>query len=76
MSSFVTNTSHKSRKTALLLCIFLGWCGAHRFYVGKYKSGYLYILTIGVFMMGWIHDLKAIILGDFTDRQGNVLIEW
>lgn len=25
MANYTTNTSDKSRKTALLLCIFLGW---------------------------------------------------
>lgn len=76
MSSFVTNTSHKSRKTALLLCIFLGIVGAHRFYVGKYKSGVFYVFTGGGFIVGWLMDIVKILLGDFKDRQGNVLIEW
>jgi TM2 domain-containing membrane protein YozV len=26
---------------ALLLCFFLGWAGAHRFYVGKIGTGIL-----------------------------------
>ena len=29
----------KSKKTAALLGIFLGWAGAHRFYLGFYKLG-------------------------------------
>ena len=29
----------KDRETALLLCVFLGWVGAHRFYAGRIKTG-------------------------------------
>ena len=32
-------TSSKSKITALLLCIFLGGLGVHRFYVGKIGTG-------------------------------------
>jgi|YelNatPaOPRAMG01_1025707.scaffolds.fasta_scaffold01105_8 TM2 domain-containing membrane protein YozV len=38
--------SDKSRKKALLLCIFLGIFGAHRFYIGKIGTGLL-MLFIG-----------------------------
>lgn len=32
-------TSPKSKGVALALCIFLGWLGAHRYYVGKIGTG-------------------------------------
>lgn len=51
MSNFVTSTSHKSRKTALLLCIFLGIFGVHNFYVGRYGRGLLFMLTVGFFYL-------------------------
>ena len=35
MANYVTNTSDKKKGTALILCIFLGWMGAHYFYVGR-----------------------------------------
>ncbi|MCX7942314.1 MAG: TM2 domain-containing protein [Dictyoglomaceae bacterium] len=38
--------SDKSRKTTLLLCVFLGIFGAHRFYIGKIGTGLL-MLFIG-----------------------------
>ena len=31
--------SPKSRLVALLLCLFLGWLGVHRFYAGKIGTG-------------------------------------
>ena len=34
-------TSPKSKAVALLLCIFLGFLGVHRFYVGKAGTGVL-----------------------------------
>jgi TM2 domain-containing membrane protein YozV len=39
----------KDKKTALLLCFFLGVFGAHRFYVGQTGKGIIYIFTIGFF---------------------------
>ena len=53
VSSYVTITSNKSKKTALLLCIFLGWCGIHQFYVGRSKTGFIYMFTLGFFGIGW-----------------------
>lgn len=38
------DASKKSRLSTLLLCLFLGLFGIHRFYVGKIKSGLLQIL--------------------------------
>ena len=76
MSTFVTNTSHKSRKIALLLCVFGGFVGLHHFYVGRYGRGVLYFFTMGLFVFGWLHDIFSILTGKFCDQYGNPLIEW
>lgn len=47
---------------SLLLCIFLGYFGGHKFYEGKVGMGILYILTFGLFGIGWIIDIVAILL--------------
>lgn len=47
----------RSKWTALILCVFLGWLGAHRFYEGKIITGLLYLCTGGLFGIGWIVDI-------------------
>ncbi len=42
-----------------LLC-FLGLCGIHRFYNGKWVTGLLWLLTGGLLMIGQIIDLFLI----------------
>ncbi len=76
MSQFVTGTSHKSRKIALILCIFGGFFGLHNFYVGRYGRGILYMLTGGIFAIGWFFDIIKILLGRFRDQYGVYLVEW
>lgn len=72
-----TNISPKSRLVALLLCLFLGCIGMHRFYVGKNGTGILIIVTIGGFFGIWVLiDLVMIIIGSFTDKQGRRLYKW
>jgi TM2 domain-containing membrane protein YozV len=56
-----------------LLCIFLGGLGAHRFYVGKIGSGVIYLLSGGLFGIGWLVDLISILAGKFKDKEGNLL---
>lgn len=63
-------TSPKSRWIALLLCFFFGGLGVHRFYVGKIGTGILYLCTLGLFGVGWIIDLFAILFGSFRDKYG------
>lgn len=66
----------KKRLVALLLCIFLGGFGIHRFYVGKTGTGVVWLLTAGCCGIGCLVDLIMILMGKFTDKDGNALIEW
>ncbi|MGN1195818.1 MAG: TM2 domain-containing protein [Acutalibacteraceae bacterium] len=65
-----SDRSDKDWLTTLLLFLFLGGIGVHRFYVGKIGTGILYILTLGVFGIGYIVDFIKILIGKFTDKQG------
>lgn len=47
---------------AFLLCLFLGYFGAHKFYEGKVGMGILYLFTLGLFGIGWIIDIISILL--------------
>lgn len=62
--------SKKSKTTALLLCIFLGGFGVHRFYVGKVGTGILYLITAGFCGIGWIVDIILVATGSFKDEFG------
>ncbi len=67
--------SRKKKWFALLLCLFFGWIGAHRFYVGKVGTGLVYLITGGLFGIGWIVDLVMIAVGVFRDEFGLPLRE-
>jgi len=41
---------------AWVLLTFLGIFGIHRFYLGKWLTGILYLLTVGLFGIGIIYD--------------------
>jgi TM2 domain-containing membrane protein YozV len=41
---------------AWILLTFLGVFGIHRFYLGKWGTGILYLLTLGLFGVGLIYD--------------------
>lgn len=68
--------SSKSRLVALLLCIFVGSLGIHRFYAGKTGTGILWLLTLGLCGIGTLVDLIMIIVGSFTDSDGNAITNW
>jgi len=41
---------------AWILLTFLGLLGIHRMYMGKWLTGILYLLTGGLFLIGYIYD--------------------
>lgn len=59
-----------------LFCFFLGMLGAHRFYVGKIGTGILQLITLGGLGIWVLIDLIMIILGAFTDKEGNKIAQW
>lgn len=41
---------------AWILLTFLGLFGIHRFYLGKWGTGLLYLVTVGLFGLGYLYD--------------------
>lgn len=68
------SSQHKSPMVVLLLCLFLGLFGAHRFYVKKYGTGVLMLVTLGAFGLWALIDLIFIVLNKFEDSDGNVIM--
>ncbi len=68
--------SPKSRLACLLLCLFLGLLGAHRFYVGKTGTAILMLCTAGGLGVWAIVDLIFIISGSFRDNRDLRVIRW
>jgi len=69
-------SSDKKILPAFLLCFFLGIFGAHRFFVGKIGTGIAQLLTLGGLGIWSLIDFIMIIVGAFTDKDGNKLTEW
>jgi TM2 domain-containing membrane protein YozV len=70
------SSSDKKILPAFLLCFFLGIFGAHRFFVGKIGTGIAQLLTLGGLGIWSLIDFIMIIVGAFTDKDGNKLTEW
>ena len=63
----------KSKLTAILLCLFLGSLGIHRFYLGYTLIGVIQLLTFGGVLIWVIVDLIRLITGSLKDSEGNEL---
>lgn len=61
---------------AFLLCFFFGIFGFHRFYVGKPGTAVLQIFTLGGLGIWSLIDFIMIIVGAFTDKNGNKITQW
>ncbi len=63
-------SQQKDWLTALLLCIFLGWLGIHRFYTGNTVIGVIQLLTAGGCGIWWIVDFILILTDSYRDSNG------
>jgi TM2 domain-containing membrane protein YozV len=72
----VDTVSTRSRLIALLLCLFLGCFGAHRFYIGKTGTGVLMLLTLGGLGIWMLIDLILIAAGSLRDAEDRRVYNW
>ena len=70
------SVSEKNRTADLLLAIFLGEFGIHRFYEGKIFTGILWLISAGLFGVGWVVDIIFIIVGSAKDKNGRPIKNW
>ncbi len=60
--------------TTLLLCLFTGCVGGHRFYSGHKGRAILYIFTLGgIIGILPLIDLISILTGKFLDAEGKLI---
>ena len=65
-----------NRTVTLLLAIFFGYIGVHRFYAGKLWTGILMILTAGGLGIWWLIDVIVIAFGSFRDKSTLLIRRW
>ncbi|WP_432409393.1 TM2 domain-containing protein [Wukongibacter sp. M2B1] len=64
----------KTRRTALILSIFLGELGIDRFYLGYIGTGILKLVTGGGIGIWYIFDMIQIARGKMTTKDGQPLM--
>lgn len=64
----------KNPKLTLILCFFLGIFGIHRFYLGKYGTGFLMLISLGGLGLWAFIDLINIMTNKCDDATGQAVI--
>ncbi len=75
MGGMGMGVSDKKKVTVLLLAIFLGAIGVHRFYTGHTMTGLIQLLTLGGCGIWALLDIITIATGGFKDAIGRPLAD-
>ncbi|MGL5020496.1 MAG: TM2 domain-containing protein [Mycoplasmatales bacterium] len=57
----------------LLMCIFFGTLGVHRFINQKPGTGLLMLLTFGGFGIWWFIDIILLVTNNFENQDGEII---
>jgi len=69
--------TEKTILPTFLLFLILSWpFAAHRFYLRRYASAVLFIITFAGFGIWWIVDFILIVTGNMKDDHGNQVKVW
>lgn len=65
------STPTSQRKIAIVLAVFLGWLGGHRFYLGQIGWGVIYLIIFYIFaplavILGLIDAIRYLFMDDET----------
>jgi TM2 domain-containing membrane protein YozV len=71
---YVSQAAPKDWFITLILALFFGFFGVHRFYTGKVGTGILMLVTAGGCGIWWLIDLVMIAVGAFRDKQNQPLM--
>ena len=75
--SELSNISEKKILPTFLLFIVLSWpLAAHRFFLRRYASAILFIITIGGVGILWIRDFILIVNVSIKDDNGKLVKLW
>ena len=61
----------KSKTTAIILAVFLGWFGGHRFYLGQVGTGLLYLIFCWTFIPAIIALIDFIVFLKMDEQTFN-----
>ena len=59
----------KSKAVTILLCMFLGWMGAHKFYLGNTAAGVIYLIFFWTFVPYLIAVIEMWIIIFMKDKD-------
>jgi TM2 domain-containing membrane protein YozV len=65
--------AQQTKMVLAIVCFFVGFLGVHRFMVGKIGTGVLMLVTFGGLGIWALIDFIMILMGKFTDKQGNAI---
>lgn len=60
VSSIPYNREYRRREVAIILALFMGWMGAHKFYLGKWGAGVAYAVLAFTFVPAFLSVIDII----------------